>query len=147
MLGTIVRVYAVQIERLVNRMVNRCVVAGCLNTPGEGISLYKFPSNPALLEKWVKQVQRTRAQWTVTKYSFICSEHFTEDSFEVDSTIAATFGIAKKRRLKSDAVPTIFHRPSTSSAIAVGPSTGVRATVQTRKRTSDAMEATPSKCI
>ena len=53
---------------LLVRMVNRCVAAGCSNTPGEGISLYKFPSDPALLEKWVKQVQQTRAQWTVTKY-------------------------------------------------------------------------------
>ena len=78
------------------RMVNRCVAAGCSNTPGEGISLYKFPSDPELREKWIKQVRRTRAQWKVTKYSFICSEHFTEDSFEVDSTIAATFGIEKR---------------------------------------------------
>ena len=47
------------------------------------------------------------------------------------------FGIANKRQLKPDAVPTIiFNRPSTSSAIAAGPSTGVRTTVQTRKRTS-----------
>ena len=60
----------------------------------------------------MKQVRRTRAQWTPTKHSVLCSEHFTEDSFEVDSTIAATFGISKKRRLKPDAVPTIFLRHS-----------------------------------
>jgi hypothetical protein len=60
----------------------------------------------------VKQVRRTRAQWTPTKHSVLCSEHFSEDSFEVDSAIAATFGIPKKRRLKPDAVPTIFQRQS-----------------------------------
>ena len=79
------------------RMVNRCVAAGCSNTPSEGISLYKFPTDPRLREKWVKQVRRTRAHWNVTKYSFICSEHFTDDSFEVDSAIAASFGMDKKR--------------------------------------------------
>ena len=41
------------------RMVNRCVAAGCSNTPSEGISLYKFPTDPRLREKWVKQVRRT----------------------------------------------------------------------------------------
>ena len=89
------------------------MAAGCSNTPSEGISLYKFPSDPRLREEWLKQVRWTHAHWNVTKYSFICSEHFTDDSFEVDSAIAASFGIDNKRRLKPDAVPTIFNRPLT----------------------------------
>ena len=93
-------------------MVNRCVAVGCSNTPSDRVSLHKFPADPKLREKWVKQVRRTRAQWTPTKHSVLCSKRFTEDSFEVDSTIAATFGISKKRRLKPDAVPTVFLRHS-----------------------------------
>ena len=100
--------------KLVARMVYRCVAAGCSNTPSDRVSLYKFPSDPSLREKWIKQVRRTRAQWTAAKYSVLCSDHFTADCFEANSAIAATFGISKKRRLKPDAVPTIFYRQLTT---------------------------------
>lgn len=116
-------------------MVNRCVAAGCSNTPSERISLHKFPADLKLREKWVKQVRRTRAQWTPTKYSVLCSEHFSEDSFEVDSAIAATFGISKKRRLKPNAVPTIFQRQSSASKDQLVP----------RKRPADPLATTSSK--
>lgn len=119
-------------------MVNRCVAAGCSNTPSERISLHKFPVDPKLREKWVKQVRRTRAQWTPTKNSVLCSEHFSEDSFEVDSAIAATFGISKKRRLKPDAVPTIFQRQSSVGS-------GAEDQRVLRKRSADPLAATSSK--
>ena len=92
-------------------MVNRCVAAGCSNTPSDRVSLFRFPKDKVLRNKWEKQVQRTRAKWKVTEHSYLCSEHFTEDSFEVDSEIASKFGLKKRRRLKSGAIPTIFHRP------------------------------------
>ena len=58
-------------------------------------------------------MQRTRADWKdATEYSVLCSDHFTSDSFEMDSFLAAGFGMAKKKRLKPDAIPTIFHRPT-----------------------------------
>ena len=95
-------------------MVNRCVAAGCSNTPSDRVSLFRFPKDKVLRNKWEKQVQRTRAKWKVTEHSYLCSEHFTEDSFEVDSEIASKFGLKKRRRLKSGAVPTIFHRPPVS---------------------------------
>ena len=119
-------------------MVNRCVAAGCSSTPSERISLHKFPADPKLREKWVKQVRRTRAQWTPTKHSVLCSEHFSEDSFEVDSAIAATFGISKKRRLKPDAVPTIFKRQSSVGS-------GSEDQRVPRKRSADPLAATSSK--
>ena len=90
-------------------MVNRCTAAGCSNTPSERISLHKPPADPKLREKWMKQV-RTRSQWTPTKHSVLCSEHFSEDSFEVDSAIAATFGISKKRWLKAEQKNYLFLR-------------------------------------
>ena len=39
-------------------MVNRCVTAGCSNTHRDGVSLFKFPSDPKLREKWTKQVKK-----------------------------------------------------------------------------------------
>ena len=91
-------------------MVNRCVAAGCSNTSNDRVSLHKFPKQRALRTKWEKQVQRTRAHWKATDHSCLCSEHFSKDCFKVDSDLAATFGLNKKRSLKPDAVPSIFHR-------------------------------------
>ena len=44
-----------------------------------------------------------------TDTSVLCSEHFEADCFEVDSMLAEQMGL-KKRRLKPDAVPTVFVR-------------------------------------
>ena len=97
-------------------MVNRCVAAGCSNTPSDSVSLFRFSKDTALRRKWEKQVQRTRALWKVTEHSFLCSDHFTVDCFEVDSTLASQFGIKKRRRLKPGSVPTIFHRSLAQAA-------------------------------
>ncbi|XP_064390936.1 uncharacterized protein LOC135338779 [Halichondria panicea] len=121
-------------------MVNRCVAAGCSNTPSEKVSLFKFPKDAGLRKKWEKQVQRTRAQWKATDHSFVCSEHFTDDSFEIDSALASQFGLKKRRRLKPESVPTIFHRsPQTDHEIghkrrAEGSGIGRRGVVEKRQR-------------
>ena len=98
-------------------MVNRCVAAGCSNTPSDSVSLFRFPKDHIVRNQWEKQVQRTRAKWKATEHSFLCSEHFTDDSFEVDSAIASKFGMKIRKRLKPGAVPTVFHRPSTATQV------------------------------
>ena len=97
-------------------MVRRCVAAGCSNTPTSTINLFKFPKDPVLRAKWVRQVRRTRAQWAATEHSVLCSEHFTEDCFEVNAALAQSFGMSKRRRLKEGAIPTIFERRSAERA-------------------------------
>ena len=98
-------------------MVKRCIAAGCSNTHADGVSLFSIPRNPSLHAQWNKQVQRTRADLrNATDYSVLCSEHFTYDCFEEGPVIAAQFGIQKRRRLKPDAVPMIFHRPAATMA-------------------------------
>ena len=97
-------------------MGKRCVAAGCSNTNGDGVSLFRFPRDPALRAQWNKQVQRTRADWKgATEYSVLCSEHFTSKCFEEDSFIAAQFGLTKRKRLKPDAVPSVFHRTTAAT--------------------------------
>ena len=76
------------------------------------MSLHKFPKDVSLKHEWENQVQRTRAQWKATEHLHLCSEHFTEDCFEVDSVIAAQFGIKKRKALKPGAVPSIFPGPA-----------------------------------
>ena len=89
-------------------MVKSCVAAGCTKTSNDGISFFKFPSNPVMRQRWTKEVQRTRDRWSgPSQRSVLC---FTADSFEPDSAIAPTMGITKRQRLKPDAVPTIFER-------------------------------------
>ena len=68
--------------------------------PSPGVSLYKFPKDPALRKQWEKQ-EKTRAKWKVTESSFLCSEHFTE---EVTASLASQFGISTKRRLGSTVI-------------------------------------------
>ncbi|NWR99915.1 THAP4 protein, partial [Motacilla alba] len=63
-------------------------------------SLFRFPlKDSKRLIQWLKAVQRDN--WTPTKYSFLCSEHFTKDSFfkRLED---------HHRSLKPTAVPTIF---------------------------------------
>ena len=98
-------------------MVNRCVAAGCSNTPSDRVSLFRFPKDHIVRNQWEKQVQRTEAKWKATEHSFLCSEHFTDDSFEVDSAIASKFGMKIRKRLKPGAVPTVLHRPSTTTQV------------------------------
>ena len=93
----------------VKKMVKRCVAAVCSNTYRENVSFFKFPCDPVMQQKWVKQVQRTRAEWSgPSEHSVICSVHFTDDCFETNLT--EKFGLEKQKRLKEDAVPTIFRR-------------------------------------
>ena len=89
-------------------MVKRCIAAGCSNTYRENVSLFCFPQDSALKERWTKQVRRTRAGWSgPTANSYLCSDHFSEDCFERDTLMAAKLGIQKRKKLKTDAVPTM----------------------------------------
>ena len=99
-------------------MVKRCVAAGCSNTNSDGVSLFQFPRDPALRMQWTREVQRTRANWQgPSDYSVLCSDHFTNDCYEEDTTIAARFGIGKRRRLKPNAIPTVFHRQASTQVL------------------------------
>ena len=94
-------------------MVKNCVAANCSNTYGHGVSLFKFPKNRALRQKWIKNVQKTRVNWDgPSEHSVLCSQHFESSCFEVDSELAVQMGVQKRIRLNPDAVPTLFDRPA-----------------------------------
>ena len=45
-------------------MGKRCIVAGCSNENKDGVSLFNFPKRKETREQWIKEVKRTRADWT-----------------------------------------------------------------------------------
>ncbi|XP_074554737.1 THAP domain-containing protein 5-like [Halichoeres trimaculatus] len=85
-----------------------CAVKFCRNRRGttskqgkRRISFYPFPLlDKPRLQKWVDNMKRK--EWTPSRHQYLCSEHFTEDCFDI------RWGI---RYLKNTAIPTIF--PST----------------------------------
>ncbi|XP_062374216.1 THAP domain-containing protein 5-like [Sardina pilchardus] len=71
---------------------------GVLSKDNKRISFYPFPlQDQARLQKWVDNMKRQ--EWTPSRHQYLCSEHFTEDSFDL------RWGI---RYLKHTAIPTIF---------------------------------------
>ena len=71
-------------------MVKHCVAAGYSSTYSDNVSLFKFPKDTVLRQKWGKNVQRTRAQWSgPSEHSILCSQHFDSSCFEPDSELAS----------------------------------------------------------
>ncbi|XP_054269382.1 THAP domain-containing protein 1-like [Macrosteles quadrilineatus] len=86
-------------------MVVSCSAFNCTNRAqkGTGISFHKFPHHdPDLLKKWVLSMKRKK--FTPSKYSRLCSKHFTQESYQLRPN-------ASYPLLKEDAVPTVFDFP------------------------------------
>ncbi|CAL1272052.1 unnamed protein product [Larinioides sclopetarius] len=78
-----------------------CAAYGCKNRPHNkipGITFHKFPKDIALRNEWLLALRRVN--FRPTKYSRLCSEHFSEN--QIDRTSLACV------RLKANAVPNIF---------------------------------------
>ena len=53
-------------------------------------------------------------------HSVLCSEHFTPECFEIESLLAPSIGLEKRRKLKPDAVPSIFKRQTAGEEMKEG---------------------------
>ena len=93
-------------------MPRRCVAAGCNTTSRMGCSLHSFPKDETLRRKWISAVKRQRNSWDgPSSSSLLCSKHFKEDCFVMEGVrFRDALGIPAQKRLKGDAVPTIFAR-------------------------------------
>uniref|UniRef100_A0A3Q4BAR6 THAP domain-containing protein 1 n=1 Tax=Mola mola TaxID=94237 RepID=A0A3Q4BAR6_MOLML len=81
-------------------MVQTCSAYGCKNRyhKDKDISFHKFPlARPDVCVKWVAAMRRNN--FKPTKYSNICSQHFTKDCFKSE---------CNNRVLKDNAVPSLF---------------------------------------
>ena len=93
-------------------MVN-CFVPGCVNysAKSNGISYHKLPRDTRRRKAWLERIRRTNMP--PLENCYVCSEHFSEESFEVNLRAQIT-GVKCKRRLKEDAIPSefCFHPPA-----------------------------------
>lgn len=81
-------------------MVQTCSAYGCKNRyhKDRDVSFHKFPlARPDICGKWVAAMRRNN--FKPTKYSNICSQHFTKDCFKRE---------CNNRVLKENAVPSLF---------------------------------------
>ena len=66
----------------------------------EGVSMHRFPKDKERLNKWTTFVRRHRAKFVPQQFSVLCSMHFDEAAFTVNT------GIAQSLNMRNDAVPT-----------------------------------------
>ena len=113
----------------------KCCAPGCRtgyksqgNVPAN-ISLHKFPTDPALLNSWLRSIPRD--DFVPSANARLCSLHFTPKDFITESVDdSRKKRPLQKRRLKNDAVPTVFpcvpsylsrnlppDRPTTSASV------------------------------
>ncbi|CAG5057833.1 unnamed protein product [Parnassius apollo] len=67
-----------------------CVVKGCknnskLNKKSDGITFHLFPTDIEIKSKWVAAIRvcRNEPQWTPSKSSVVCSDHFVSDDLYI----------------------------------------------------------------
>ncbi|XP_038612568.1 THAP domain-containing protein 2 [Tachyglossus aculeatus] len=80
-------------------MPTNCAAPGCAATYDKhiNISFHRFPLDPKRRKEWVRLVRRKN--FVPGKHAFLCSKHFEASCFDLTG---------QTRRLKMDAVPTIF---------------------------------------
>ena len=94
----------------------KCSVVNCTSgyassARDKKISFFAFPHNPDLREKWTRACYREN--FRPTAYSRICSLHFHEKDFVIQSTDCVTsrrlkHPILKQRKLKMGVIPSLY---------------------------------------
>lgn len=97
-----------------------CVVGGCPSTTSHGVTFHSFPFNkPSIKKIWTDFVLSSQPSWKGPhRHSYICSNHFTADSYISDPKLMQKYGFDVKSKLRiflvSSAVPTLIAPPEKS---------------------------------
>ncbi|XP_035232276.1 THAP domain-containing protein 2-like [Stegodyphus dumicola] len=98
-------------------MPRKCSVPKCrsnYDSTTEHVSTFKFPSDPVLSQKWIKNINRK--DFVAGKHSSVCIKHFEEEFIvREDKAVRETVLVVPRTipALKKDAYPTIFqNQPS-----------------------------------
>ena len=78
-----------------------CCVPNCKERGGH---LFPF-SDSTLVKEWLVSIRRSPKNFTPTKYSRVCREHFTENDYKSSTTYGT---VPLQRKLKPCAVPSVF---------------------------------------
>ncbi|XP_066262755.1 THAP domain-containing protein 2-like [Euwallacea similis] len=98
-----------------------CAVAICtsrskiIKEKGGNVRFFTFPKQPEICEEWVRKCYRTDK--FSSQNARICSLHFQAEDFE-DELRATLMGYAPKR-LKKDAIPSLFLLPDNDTLYTV----------------------------
>ena len=117
-----------------------CAAYGCSNSTAKDPDLYfmRFPDDRELCRQWLHNTGRGGA-WKPTKHSRLCSEHFEESCFERDLYAELMESDARclrrrAKRLKADAVPTLFGHTAGSVSKAKAPAGAIYDLMYIRER-------------
>lgn len=89
------------------QMPHHCCVPQCTSNTqrkaNENLSFHKFPEDVERQRLWIRAIRRDVGKdFNLNKHTKICSLHFTESCYELQTLYRV------RRRLKSDAVPSVF---------------------------------------
>ena len=91
---------------------DNCCVPGCSNRREKcsDLSFHPLPAQEDRRKRWVVAVRRDEEEdFRITDNTVVCGEHFTLDSYHSPALAFTTQpGSRVSRRLKNDAVPTVF---------------------------------------
>ncbi|KAJ8028496.1 Histone deacetylase complex subunit SAP30L [Holothuria leucospilota] len=106
-----------------------CKAYGCTNHSGRvKKSMFKLPDpdrRPEIFKQWIDAINTDKFKvkpYVVNKHDVLCEDHFTPDCFEQNIRAKVMGFIPRGKRLKEDAVPSIFlprpalSKPSVSTA-------------------------------
>jgi len=82
-----------------------CSAPNCTTRTEKGIRQFAFPTDKSRRQRWL--IYCRRDAWTPTSNSRLCEQHFEDSQFEKHR-------LDGRRKLKPNAVPTIFRVPNPS---------------------------------
>ena len=105
-------------------MPRHCITAACSTVSGEGYSLHEFLHDNGHRAIWTHTVKLQRVRWNgPTAGCVLCSKHFEPHSFIIEGVWHCdAVGILAKKRLKPNAMPTIFPKPDDGNSQQTTPS-------------------------
>ena len=100
-----------QISILPFKMGRCCSVNFCKARQGHGTNLFELPKEGIVREKWLRS---NPVGWNSTKNNFVCSEHFSRESFK-----SYNDDLEQRNRLKARAIPSIYREDAAEDAVQV----------------------------